>query len=87
VLVSQQTRDKLLAESATTNSDRALAELAEEKRLKRIGRFEMPDILGGATLYEMKLPGLEGRYFGRMSLQKGSQGDNDNSHSVHTLTS
>jgi class 3 adenylate cyclase len=82
VVVSQQVSDKLAVELTTVAStERLLIELAEEKRLKKLGRFEMPDMVGGATLYEMKVPGLEGRYFGRMALQKG-YGDNDNSNSV-----
>jgi class 3 adenylate cyclase len=82
VVVSQQVSDKLVVEvTAVASTERLLTELTEEKRLKKLGRFEMPDMVGGATLYEMKVPGLEGRYFGRMALQKG-YGDNDNSNSV-----
>jgi hypothetical protein len=82
VVVSQQVSDKLAIEvTNVASTERLLSELTEEKRLKKLGRFEMPDMVAGATLYEMKVPGLEGRYFGRTALQKG-YGDNDNSNSV-----
>ncbi|ELR11090.1 serine/threonine protein kinase [Acanthamoeba castellanii str. Neff] len=34
------------------------------KRLVHLGKFEMPDAPAGAKLYELKVEGLEGRFFG-----------------------
>jgi class 3 adenylate cyclase len=83
VLVSQPVRDRLAAEAGTIGSAERLAELVtDDKRIKRLGRFELPDVPGGANLYEVRLPGLEGRSFGgRTAIQHGS----DNSHSVYNI--
>jgi hypothetical protein len=41
----------------------------EEKRIQRLGTFDIPEQPKGTRLYELKVCGLEGRFFGGISAE------------------
>lgn len=58
------------------------SELAKEKnRFSCLGRFEMPDApdTKGAKLWELRVPGLEGRFFGGTVGKRGADDDGESS--------
>ncbi len=41
----------------------------EERRILRLGTFDIPELPKGTRLYELKVRGLEGRFFGGISTE------------------
>jgi serine/threonine protein kinase len=68
----------VLLSHAVFNKLKGTAVGEESKRIQCLGRFEMPDSPSGSKLFELKVRGLEARFFGGVS---PAPGDGDHSSS------
>jgi hypothetical protein len=58
---------QILLSGSAFNKIKSTELAKEEKRIQRLGTFDIPDQPQGTRLYELKVRGLEGRFFGGVS--------------------
>jgi class 3 adenylate cyclase len=58
---------QILLSGAAFNKVKSTELAKEDKRLQRLGTFDIPEQPQGTRLYELKARGLEGRFFGGIS--------------------
>jgi hypothetical protein len=64
IVMSHAAHDKIVNVAAAADDGSASAASSFGGRMVSLGKFEMADVAHGARLYELKVEGLEGRFFG-----------------------